>query len=1374
MPSILNKLQGKLRSNNHGKRISSSHPEARLANEAVSSSPAGRAHTTVPEGFNLADQQASGSCWDMALERLKQEHANTHEKLVEICKGGQAVLSAELIVGLALKARQLKERDGRLRRASRQAAKVITSLEKIVMPVARLDPHGGAAMACGGIFAIMQIALNDTKQYDLAFNSVMEVVPVIERWTFYEKRSLMYDQFSEVRASQNFRVGLVELYLQIMIHTTTVATYCQKSSLRRFAEAIAPNHDEWKIQLDLVKGRDETCKSYRDNHEAEKNFQKQHWDILQWICTTDPSFEHQNVLDTTKVGSDYSQSGQWFLDGDEYRRWRDAQGSNILWLRGTVGTGKTTLMARVIEDLKQFPVPQSRLAWHYCSKAQSGGKRIDQVSVLKSILRQIAWVPETTSVASPIVEIHKRLECNRPKESNLSVKNCIDLIKDIAQSAQELHAASFRIIVDAVDECEEAGKLLKSLHEATEHCNHVFLMFSSRPNVQVPSYLGAATQVHIESAKSLDDLLFFVDNDIMRRDERLPGTDPCDLEGKLFDVICGKADGMFRWAQMQLEDFLSSSASRPPLHTRTEFNDKLERLRQRTGVSDLDQEYARIYSENTIVGYESCIHAARAYKLLLCSFKPMTLNQLVSAVAMQEDGNSHPDVSGPYILDICSNFITVTRDEVQFAHASAREYLESRRVGEYEEFGHNAQHCEAALTSLYAVRHYCGELLNHAIETGQYELPCRRLPVELHFTCYAAIFWATHASKLSAAARKAKCISSEIARFLSSAALGDWGDWIWRTWGAEESRNFASITHKDNNFYVPNPVRLISVFGFVECLEMPEIACRIPDQGTNSRSPTPLHLACIYGQSAVIEKLLGCFREHVDINKDVVDCGTPLCAAIKSGTNSIEVVSLLIKHGVITTNSSEKGLKALREAVYHGHHEIVQMLLEHMKKEFTHQEVLSCLLDPKGGILWLAAKDERHYAAFEFLLAEARELGLDIANSAFKDGQGDQLGDHLLCWASIGGNNEGLNLLAELKASNGETGYGVTALGGARTTKIAEFLLRLHPSLLWATGVDGATALHKVRHRCVVELLLRHRPALLWERDNRGRTALHRARDNNIAEYLLGQDPSLVSARDAQKKTPLLTASEYLGSFFGLQAFWKMLLGSGGDINDCDATGRNILHLLVQGKSFSGDDLDFLIKKGLAGNRDHGGNTALHLLGTLQVTVLRFWLEALFRLVGAGERLLATNKAGKTAAENTIMSLLQRYAGRLFDVWIFLRRMLSRVIIQFMEELRQEEDNRLLSEEQLDKLRFLCHRLIQASHHNVKKAEERIRKDRMEGDEIILGYLQKQRECGWQLPMSKANWFNEDDKDGEGEVGGRGEVDGKGKEQCGRQAGLNV
>jgi hypothetical protein len=179
--------------------------------------------------------------------------------------------------------------------------------------------------------------------------------------------------------------------------------------------------------------------------------------------------------------------------------------------------------SRVIQNLKDFPPEQTRVAFHYCSKAQSGGERIDQVSVLRSIVRQMAWVPEDNSIASPMVEIYELLKCNR-KEGNLSVENYVDLIKKIAESARKLHSASFRIIIDALDECEETKKLLKSLNEATKTCSNVFLMFSSRFNIRVPDYLlPAVIQMETKTATSSEDMTFFVSNEIERQDERLPG-----------------------------------------------------------------------------------------------------------------------------------------------------------------------------------------------------------------------------------------------------------------------------------------------------------------------------------------------------------------------------------------------------------------------------------------------------------------------------------------------------------------------------------------------------------------------------------------------------------------------------------------------------------------------------------------------------------------------------------------------------------------------------------------------------------------------------------------------------------------------------------
>ena len=156
----------------------------------------------------------------------------------------------------------------------------------------------------------------------------------------------------------------------------------------------------------------------------------------------------------------------------------------------------------------------------------------------------MAWVPRTASISNHVFEVYESLNLNRPTNGNLPVQICTDIIRCIAQDAQNSRSASFRIIIDALDECEKATQLLKSLNEATKTCNNVFFVFSSRFNVQIPKYLAGATQVHITPERTSEDMMFFIHNDISSRDETLPGSNPSELEEKLSGLLKEKANGM--------------------------------------------------------------------------------------------------------------------------------------------------------------------------------------------------------------------------------------------------------------------------------------------------------------------------------------------------------------------------------------------------------------------------------------------------------------------------------------------------------------------------------------------------------------------------------------------------------------------------------------------------------------------------------------------------------------------------------------------------------------------------------------------------------------------------------------------------------------
>lgn len=79
-------------------------------------------------------------------------------------------------------------------------------------------------------FAIVQVALNDTKQYEFALNSVLDIAPIVERWTYYETRSIACDSVMVIEIPERLKDALVDLYVDIMSYLVKMAKYCEHST----------------------------------------------------------------------------------------------------------------------------------------------------------------------------------------------------------------------------------------------------------------------------------------------------------------------------------------------------------------------------------------------------------------------------------------------------------------------------------------------------------------------------------------------------------------------------------------------------------------------------------------------------------------------------------------------------------------------------------------------------------------------------------------------------------------------------------------------------------------------------------------------------------------------------------------------------------------------------------------------------------------------------------------------------------------------------------------------------------------------------------------------------------------------------------------
>jgi hypothetical protein len=170
------------------------------------------------------------SCWNNAILILEKEQQAIYKEL-KIVSNEVGKDSVEKVIASAEnEAQKLDANDWKVRRTTRQAMGTMTGLEQVFKAVARLDPTGGASIACAGVFAVVQMALVDMKQYQFALTCVVNVSSTIKRWIHFEERNFnsMDPDLQEIE--QRLKDNLTALYLDILIHLATMAAYCRKSN----------------------------------------------------------------------------------------------------------------------------------------------------------------------------------------------------------------------------------------------------------------------------------------------------------------------------------------------------------------------------------------------------------------------------------------------------------------------------------------------------------------------------------------------------------------------------------------------------------------------------------------------------------------------------------------------------------------------------------------------------------------------------------------------------------------------------------------------------------------------------------------------------------------------------------------------------------------------------------------------------------------------------------------------------------------------------------------------------------------------------------------------------------------------------------------
>jgi len=625
--------------------------------------------------------------------------------------------------------------------------KSILLTKDLGMALARLDPYRIAPVVVTGIYCILQIVeggdedINRSKQY------MKGIFQIVAYWTCVEEYEIGEDTNRELQKKCNeLEKRVVEMYKEIIQLLVTLISYSKSkwgmcmlslsqsvktintSITEQTKNALIPKTKEWEHQKMHISSLHHDLTLLRSEIAIIKEASAKSATILKWISSHQFLTEYNEVQSRTGKGSKYESSCEWLTVAKSFQEWCEPGQSSTLWLRGTIGTGKTALMSRAMRHVRKFQRNDfgvCQLATFFFRKASAA--TLDEECCFRSLVRQLSWDSIELKVKPLMKREYEKFQNRQASDNSLTTADCIKLLVSL------LNDAEVYIMIDGIDECEESGKLLKMLKDITpdptkESKGHLHLMLCGRNDLPIREHYLQCPIIESTSDASKKDHDIFVKTEIERLQEQLPGSRfamstqnfPQKFEKEL--KRCGQ--GFFRWTEIQLQYLWANS------DLSDELKEELEKLSTRIPADDLVKKDGRDLNRE----YERLLKRAGLYparreltikmlKLITCSVPPLSTEMIAHAITVSEAQSERDKVDEELVQKRLTGFVNPLGDDrgiwgssgIALAHASVYEYLifaEETR----DDFALFAQHSQAASICFASVSHGAQSPLADAFE----------------------------------------------------------------------------------------------------------------------------------------------------------------------------------------------------------------------------------------------------------------------------------------------------------------------------------------------------------------------------------------------------------------------------------------------------------------------------------------------------------------------------------------------------------------------------------------------------------------------------------------------------------------------------------
>lgn len=440
---------------------------------------------------------------------------------------------------------------------------------------------------------------------------------------------------------------------------------------------------------------------------------------------------------------------KWILDEPQYKaliNWSpdesDCSQSQLLWVKGLAGMGKTMLVIGIIRELSDQLVDLSpNLSYFFCQSTDDMAQ-----NSATAILRSLVWM---LLAQQPDLVKHLHLEHERMHNDSLfrDNKNALDAVSRVFENMLN-DAGPVYLIVDALDECDEGlGDLISLISTSLKRSKRVKWIVSSRPDIDVLGQLRGRGTEDLDDIKNVldlntQDLKEPVSAYIQHKLSSLVGRAGYDKDTltKVSDEIRQREEKTFLWVALVFEvldekdDFLNPVDGSYALEIVKEIPPGLSKL--------YDHMMTRIEKRKR----RDPQYCRNVLAVTVLTRRPLSFRELAVVAGLQPQIDPEPQT----IVKYCGSFLRPDKDTVYLIHQSAKDYLEKDLKGSKETHLSRLHSSSAqvhrdiidrSMDAISKLQRDIYELRQYGFQTKDIPLPERDPLAPLRYSC---LFWLDH------------------------------------------------------------------------------------------------------------------------------------------------------------------------------------------------------------------------------------------------------------------------------------------------------------------------------------------------------------------------------------------------------------------------------------------------------------------------------------------------------------------------------------------------------------------------------------------------------------------------------------------------------